>query len=196
LDYAKTVERCEPYVDGFVINVSSPNTPNLRELQKDEDLARIIEAVQKYSGSKPVLIKIAPDLDDMQIRSIVDTARELGCAGIVATNTTIQRPDESVVMLETGGLSGKPLRQRSTQVIRLIADHTDGQWPIIGVGGISNADDAWEKIINGASLIQIYSAMVFQGASVIKSIVNGLEKKLKLHGLTDFQDAVGLARRS
>jgi dihydroorotate dehydrogenase len=152
--------------------------------------------VQKYSGSKPVLIKIAPDLDDMQIRSIVDTARELGCAGIVATNTTIQRPDESVVMLETGGLSGKPLRQRSTQVIRLIADHTDGQWPIIGVGGISNADDAWEKIINGASLIQIYSAMVFQGASVIKSIVNGLEKKLKLHGLTDFQDAVGLARRS
>jgi dihydroorotate dehydrogenase len=195
LDYAKTVQRCEPYVDGFVINVSSPNTPNLRELQKDEDLARIIEAVQIHSGEKPVLIKIAPDLEDMQVRSIVDTARGLGCAGIVATNTTIDRPDREGVMIETGGLSGQPLRSSSTQMIRLIADHTDGQWPIIGVGGISNADDAWEKIINGASLIQIYSAMVFQGASVIKSIVNGLEKKLKSHGLTNLEEAVGLARR-
>ena len=196
LDYATTVQRCEPYVDGFVINVSSPNTPNLRELQKDEDLARIIEAVQVHSGEKPVLIKIAPDLEDMQIRSIVDTARGLGCAGIVATNTTIERPDEDGIMIETGGLSGKPLRSRSTKVIRLIADHTDGQWPIIGVGGISSADDAWEKIINGASLVQIYSAMVFQGASVIKSIVNGLDKKLKLHGLTHLEEAVGLARRA
>lgn len=195
LDYAKTVQRCEPYVDGFVINVSSPNTPNLRELQKDEDLARIIEAVQIHSGEKPVLIKIAPDLEDMQVRSIVDTARGLGCAGIVATNTTIDRPDSEGVMIETGGLSGQPLRSSSTQMIRLIADHTDGQWPIIGVGGISNADDAWEKIINGASLVQIYSAMVFQGASVIKSIVNGLEKKLKSHGLTNLEEAVGLARR-
>jgi dihydroorotate dehydrogenase len=196
LDYAKTVERCQEYVDGFVINVSSPNTPNLRELQKDEDLARIIGAVQQHSGNKPVLIKIAPDLEDMQIRSIVDTARGLGCAGIVATNTTIERPEEEGIMLETGGLSGRPLRQRSTQVIRLIADHTDGNWPIIGVGGISNADDAWEKIINGASLIQIYSAMVFQGASSIKSIVNGLDKKLKSHGIANIEDAVGLARRA
>ncbi|NCF97324.1 MAG: dihydroorotate dehydrogenase (quinone), partial [Euryarchaeota archaeon] len=119
-----------------------------------------------------------------------------GCAGIVATNTTIERPEEEGIMLETGGLSGRPLRQRSTQVIRLIADHTDGNWPIIGVGGISNADDAWEKIINGASLIQIYSAMVFQGASSIKSIVNGLDKKLKSHGIANIEDAVGLARRA
>ena len=194
LDYAKTVEMCESSVDGFVINVSSPNTPNLRELQKDEDLTRIIEEVQKYSGEKPVLIKIAPDLEDMQIRSIVDTARGLGCAVIVATNTTIERPDESGVMLEKGGLSGSPLRARSTQVIRLIADHTDGQWPIIGVGGISTADDAWEKIINGASLLQIYSAMVFQGAGVIKKIVNGLDKKMKSEGFTNLNQAVGMAR--
>ena len=194
-DYAKTVERCGPFVDGFVINVSSPNTPNLRELQKDEDLSRIIIEVQKYSGEKPVLIKLAPDLNDMQIKSIVDTAMGLGCAGIVATNTTVERPDEDGVMKQNGGLSGLPLRNRSTEVIRLIADHTDGQWPIIGVGGISSSDDAWEKIINGASLVQIYSAMVFEGAGVIKKIVNGLDRKLKQAGLDSLDQAVGLARR-
>ena len=195
LDYAKTVERCESYVDGFVINVSSPNTPNLRELQKDEDLARIIEAVKLHSNEKPVLIKIAPDLEDMQIKSIVDTARNLGCAGIVATNTTVSRPDERGIMSENGGLSGQPLNSRSTEIIRLIADHTDGKWPIIGVGGISTADDAWDKITNGASLIQIYSSMVFDGASVIKTIVNGLDRKLRSKGLTKLSDAVGLDRR-
>lgn len=194
LDYAKTVERCAQYVDGVVINVSSPNTPNLRELQKDEDLARIIEAVQVYSNDKPLLVKIAPDLEDMQIKSIVDTARGLGCAGIIATNTTISRPDDSAIMSETGGLSGRPLKSRSTEVIRLIADHTDGNWPIIGVGGIANADDAWEKITNGASLIQIYSSMVFNGASVIKGIVNGLDRKLKSKGLDNLEQAIGLAR--
>ncbi len=194
LDYAKTVERCGPFVDGFVINVSSPNTPNLRELQKDEDLARIIEAVQVHSGDKPVLVKIAPDLEDIQIKSIVDTARGLGCAGIVATNTTISRPDESPLMSEAGGLSGKPLKSRSTEVIRLIADHTDGDWPIIGVGGISNAEDAWEKITNGACLVQIYSSMVFNGASVVKEIVNGLDRKLKSKGLANLEQAIGLAR--
>ena len=194
LDYAKTVELCGPYVDGFVINVSSPNTPNLRELQKDEDLARIISEVKQYSGSKPVLVKIAPDLEDIQIKSIVDTARGMGCAGIVATNTTIARPDDSDIMSENGGLSGKPLNKRSTEVIRLIADHTDGKWPIIGVGGISNSDDAWEKISNGASLIQIYSSMVFNGASVVKEIVNGLDRKLKSKGMTNLREAVGSAR--
>ena len=97
-------------------------------------------------------------------------------------------------MSETGGLSGKPLKSRSTEVIRLIADHTDGEWPIIGVGGIANSDDAWEKITNGASLVQIYSSMVFNGASVIKEIVNGLDRKLKSKGLTSLEQAVGIAR--
>ena len=139
-------------------------------------------------------MKIAPDLEDMQIKSIVDTARGLGCAGIVATNTTISRPDESSVMSEKGGLSGKPLKSRSTEVIRIIADHTDGNWPIIGVGGIANSEDAWEKITNGASLIQVYSSMVFNGASVIKDIVNGLDRKLKSKGLTNLHEAIGIAR--
>ena len=195
LDYAKTVERCGPYVDGFVINVSSPNTPNLRALQKDEDLTRIINEVKKYSKNKPVLVKISPDLADAQIISIVDTARAIGCAGIVATNTTIVRPSDDEIMSQAGGLSGKPLNSRSTEVIRLIADHTDGKWPIIGVGGISNVDDAWEKICNGACLIQIYSSLVFNGAGVIKSIVNGLDKKLKSKGLANLADAIGSARR-
>lgn len=194
LDYATTVERCGDLVDGFVINVSSPNTPNLRDLQKDEDLTRIIKAVQTHSGDKPVLVKISPDLDDTQIISITETARGLGCAGIIATNTTVKRPDDSKNMNETGGLSGKPLANRSTEVIRLIADHTDGAWPIIGVGGITNADDAWEKITNGASLIQIYSALVFQGAGSVKSIVNGIDRKLKAAGLTKLDEAVGIAR--
>ncbi|RZD39178.1 MAG: dihydroorotate dehydrogenase (quinone) [Methanobacteriota archaeon] len=195
-DYAKTVKRCCPYVDGFVINVSSPNTPNLRELQKDEDLAKIIIAVKEFSAHKPVLIKIAPDLEDNQIKSIVDTARNLDCQGIIATNTTVERPHQSGIMNQTGGLSGAPLKIRSTEVIRIIADHTDGSWPIIGVGGISNADDAWEKIINGACLIQIYSSLVFGGAGTIKKIVNGLNKKLKAHNLENIDQAVGLARRS
>ena len=164
-------------------------------MQKDEDLARIISEVKRYSASKPVLVKIAPDLEDVVIKSIVDTSIELGCAGIVATNTTIDRPDDSSIMSEKGGLSGKPLNKRSTEVIRLIADHTDGKWPIIGVGGISNSEDAWEKISNGASLIQIYSSMVFNGASVVKEIVNGLERKLKSKGMTDLRQAVGCSRR-
>ena len=195
-DYATTVERCGLYVDGFVINVSSPNTPNLRELQKDEDLAKIITSVKKYSGKKPVLIKIAPDLEDIEIKSIVDTARDLDCQGIIATNTTIERPNQSGIMSQTGGLSGAPLKNRATEVIRLIADHTDGNWPIIGVGGISSAEDAWEKIINGACLIQIYSTLVFDGAGSVKKIVNGLDKKLKAHNLESIDQAVGLARGS
>ena len=133
-------------------------------------------------------------MEDLQIKSIVDTARLAGCAGIVATNTTTERPDEDGIMSENGGLSGKPLNARSTEVIRLIADHTDGKWPIIGVGGISNSDDAWEKITNGACLLQIYSTLVFNGAGAIKEIVNGLDKKLKSKGMTKLEEAVGLAR--
>ena len=142
-----------------------------------------------------MLVKIAPDLEDQHICGIVDVARSLGCAGIIATNTTVERPNEIGVMNETGGLSGRPLSSRSTAIIRLIADYTDGQWPIIGVGGISTADDAWDKITNGASLLQIYTALVFEGAGVVKKIVNGLDKKLKTAGLSNLQDAVGLARR-
>ena len=194
-DYATTVRRCEPFVDGFVVNVSSPNTPNLRDLQNEQDLERIILEVKKFSGSKPVLVKISPDLSNQQILGIVDVGLKLECEGIVATNTTTTRPDSDAPMQEAGGLSGSPLNRRSTEVIRLIADHTDGNWPIVGVGGISSADDAWQKIINGASLLQIYSTLVFNGAGVIKQIIHGLEKRVRDAGLSGIEEAVGLARR-
>jgi dihydroorotate dehydrogenase len=195
--------------DVFVINVSSPNTPNLRELQNDEELAKIIIACQEVnhnmasehnSKKKPILVKIAPELDDAQLKLVVNTAKSNGCDGIVATNTTTSRPEtnsksEEKVFTQTGGMSGKPLTDLSTDFIKKIYRMTDGNWPIIGVGGIMNSEDAWEKITAGATLIQAYSGFVFEGASLTKSVVNGLQKKLELHGLTSLEDAVGLSHK-
>lgn len=194
-DYATTVERLNGFADAFVINVSSPNTPGLRKLQSGDDLKKIIDAChEKNERNVPLLVKVSPDLGDEDLATVVKVAQDSGCAGIIATNTTTSRPDDKKIMSQEGGLSGKPLNELSTAVIRKIADMTDGKWPIIGVGGISNAEDAWQKIINGASLIQIYSTLVFNGPSSIKSIVNGLKKRLKDEGLTSLDEAVGLAR--
>jgi dihydroorotate dehydrogenase len=209
-DYSTTLQRLWIYGDVFVINVSSPNTPNLRELQNDEELAKIITACQEVnknmalennSDTKPILVKIAPELDDNQLKLVVNTAISNGCDGIVATNTTTTRPmpntnAEEKVFAQTGGMSGKPLNNLSTDFIKKIYRITDGHWPIIGVGGIMNADDAWEKITAGATLIQAYSGYVFEGASLTKSIVNGLHKKLNEHGLASLQDAVGLFHKN
>ena len=195
-DYAQTVSSLNEFADAFVINVSSPNTPGLRSLQSPEQLKKVIDAGQIANVKNvPMLVKISPDLADDSIIEIVDTARECGCAGIIATNTTLTRPNEDKPFDESGGLSGKPLRKRSTEVIRLIAEHTNGEWPIIGVGGISTADDAWEKITHGAWLVQIYSAMVFHGPSVIKKINTGLQRRLKEEGLTSLDQAIGAALR-
>jgi dihydroorotate dehydrogenase len=194
-DYATTVARLNGFADAFVINVSSPNTPGLRKLQSGDELKKIIEACQVTNERKiPLLVKVSPDLDDQDLATVVKVAQDAGCAGIVAANTTTSRPDETKIMSQEGGLSGKPLTDISTQMIRKIADLTDGNWPIIGVGGIFNAEDAWQKIINGASLIQIYSTLVFNGPSSVKSIVNGLKKRLKDEGLSTLNEAVGLAR--
>ncbi len=194
-DYATTVARLNGFADAFVINVSSPNTPGLRKLQSGEELEKIIDACQLNNERQvPLLVKVSPDLGDEDLATVVKVAQDCGCAGIVATNTTTSRPDDDKIMSQEGGLSGKPLNDLSTQMIRKIADLTDGNWPIIGVGGITTAEDAWQKIINGASLIQIYSTLVFNGPSSIKSIVNGLKKRLKDEGLTSLHEAVGLAR--
>ena len=132
-----------------------------------------------------------------QLEQIVTVAIDSGCAGIVATNTTISRPIESDDKLsENGGMSGMPLKDKSTEFISHIYKFTDGKFPIVGVGGISNAEDAWEKITAGASLIQAYSGFVFEGPGLTKGIVSGLHKKLRQHNLTNINDAVGLAHRS
>ena len=206
-DYCGSIKKLWNHTDFFVINVSSPNTPNLRELQTDEYLAGLLEkciqqnnecAKEHDMNPKPILVKVAPDLEDKQLAVIARTVRSAGLSGIVATNTTISRPEvnsnsEQKFVNEDGGLSGKPLKERSTEVIRLLYQETEGQLPIIGVGGISNANDAWEKIINGACLIQFYSAFVFEGAGTTKSIVKGLKKKLREHSLDSLDQAVGMA---
>ena len=204
-DYVGTLERLWAFADLFVINVSSPNTPNLRELQTGSELDRILGAcnavnsrIAEASGSepKPLLVKVSPDLSDDQLKAVADTAIEQACAGIVATNTTTSRPTEDKVMNQSGGLSGKPLRTRSTEVVHLLYAHTKGALPIVGVGGISCAESAWEKIAAGASLLQLYSSLVFEGPSVVKSINKGLNRKLKAHGYQHLSEAVGHAHRS
>ena len=203
-DYSTTLGRLWDYADVFVVNVSSPNTPNLRDLQGEEELRKIILECVKInsqksqeigSSAKPILVKVAPDMSFEQLERVTTVAMEAGCAGIVATNTTISRPNElesDEKLQETGGMSGQPVKDMSTQFIRHIYQYTNGQFPIVGVGGIMNADDAWEKITAGASLLQAYSGFVFEGPSLAKAVVSGLEAKLRQHGLDRIEDAIGL----
>lgn len=178
-DYEKCFEALFPYVDYFVVNVSSPNTPNLRELQDKEPLqallARVQELNQAKENPKPVLLKIAPDLTDGQLDDIIDIVQTTKIAGVIATNTTIAREPLStskgqVEAIGNGGLSGQPLKERATEVIRYLHDKTNGELKIIGVGGIASAADAIEKMEAGADLIQIYSGMIYSGPGLIKSI--------------------------
>ncbi len=205
LDYATTMERLWKYGDVFVINVSSPNTPNLRELQGDEGLKSILHLCNEVNGQmaiesdtemKPVLVKVAPDMTPEQLVHIAQTAKANGADGIVVSNTTVERPDTShardaAVFDEQGGMSGQPLKERSTSMIRTVRKATGPDWPIIGVGGIASADDAWEKIAAGATLIQAYSGFVFEGPALTKSIVNGLHKRLQASPYTSLSEAVG-----
>ena len=208
-DYATTMERLWTFCDVFVINVSSPNTPNLRELQHDDALESIVKACnavnttmsqQHQVGGKPLLVKIAPDLSDDQLMAVVKTAREAGCDGIVATNTTIERPEPTTkkdreIFGQTGGMSGAPVNTRSTAMIHRIYELTNGEWPIVGVGGISNAEDAWAKIGAGACLLQAYSGFVFEGPALTKSVVNGVRKKLQQSPYDSIEEAIGFAHR-
>ncbi len=251
-DYANSFRALRTHADFFVVNVSSPNTPNLRQLQDKAALDEILMAIQgvqdsdpsfqsskfkaqssKFKaqssklkaqssklkaqssklkaqssklkaqssrGPKPILVKVAPDLSLEALDEILELAGPRQIAGIVATNTTITRPETNnqasrKIYAEAGGLSGRPLRARSTEVIRHLYRQTGGTLPIIGVGGIFNADDAWEKITAGASLIQLYTGLVYEGPMVVKDLVRGLQQKLIDSRLGDLKEAVGLQAR-
>ncbi|MBX3298385.1 MAG: quinone-dependent dihydroorotate dehydrogenase [Acidobacteria bacterium] len=195
--FAKTFEVVHPVADYIAINVSSPNTPGLRDLQRSdafEPLVAELQARNRELGRKPLLVKIAPDLDDAGIKEITDICIDAGIDGMIATNTTVARralrtPD--VEQIGDGGLSGAPLFDRSNDVIRTVFRHSGGRMPIIGVGGVFTANDAFAKISAGASLIQAYTGFVYGGPAFAKEIVTGLGKILRERGFADVRSAVG-----
>jgi dihydroorotate dehydrogenase len=196
-DYGQSLKELWEYGDFFVVNVSSPNTPNLRELQDKEALNEILKHVQGLNTElataartkrKPLLVKVAPDLSFEALDEIVEVLLQSELSGIVATNTTIDRPSTAstnAIYSETGGLSGKPLATKSTQIIRHLSKVTGGRLPIIGVGGIFSANDAWEKLEAGASLIQVYTGLVYEGPGITRAILKGLMEKLGEKAITD-----------
>lgn len=185
-DYIKVFKELYPFVDYFAVNVSSPNTENLRALQDKEPLLKLLGELKRLNielqSPKPILLKIAPDLSNDQLDDIVEIALSLPLDGIIATNTTISRQglitsQEVVSEIGAGGLSGKPLTKRSTEVIRYLNQKLGGVIPIIGVGGIHSTEDALEKLAAGASLIQLYTGFIYEGASLIADINNELIKR-------------------
>jgi dihydroorotate dehydrogenase len=216
-DYSNSFRALRDYADFFVVNVSSPNTPNLRQLQDRAALDEIFAALQEVNSarpepsprpahpalqtphsSRPILVKVAPDLSFPALDEILELVGPRRIAGIVATNTTITRPQATDPYLqgiyaESGGLSGRPLKGRSTEIIRHLHRQTEGRLPIIGVGGIFNAEDAWQKITAGASLVQIYTGLVYEGPGIVKSIVTGLKARLAAAGHPMWEQVVGSA---
>ena len=205
-DYLKTFAAVYEVADYIAVNVSSPNTPQLRELQQSDVLRDLLAQLQtrnheladKYSltAPRPLLVKIAPDLNDEQIASIVEAAQRTRISGIIATNTTTGRQNlhsspARVASAGEGGLSGAPLRERSNQVIRTIYRLTRGSLPIVGVGGVFTAEDAWEKICAGASLIQLYTGFIYEGPGVARRINEGLRRILSSEGFVSLDEAVG-----
>ncbi|MEH2409633.1 quinone-dependent dihydroorotate dehydrogenase [Nostoc sp.] len=201
-DYLDSFRLLKDLGDYFVVNVSSPNTPGLRSLQDASMLSGILELLQQENTTqKPIFVKIAPDLEWSAIADIITLAKTYQLAGIIATNTTICRDGLKTQVIdqtgkspqdEAGGISGEPLRDRSTEVIRFIWQQTQGQIPIIGVGGIFSGEDAWEKITAGASLIQVYTGWIYEGPLMVRRILSGLLTKLEESGLNSINEAVGL----
>ena len=178
-DYVICFDKLFDVVDYFVVNVSSPNTPGLRELQEKEPLKALLNTLQQRNSknniSRPILLKIAPDLTNEQLDDIVEIVQETGIAGVIASNTTLDRQGlHNNLKSEMGGLSGKPLTLRSTEVIRYLAQKSNHSFPIIGVGGIHSAQDAKDKMDAGASLVQLYTGFIYEGPGLIKRICKGL----------------------
>ena len=199
-DYCRSCAAVFPFADYLVVNVSSPNTPELRTLQEPDRLTRLLDALltrirglarAANTAPTPLLIKIAPDLTDSQITEIARLARDVGVAGLIATNTTVERPGLESASHEAGGLSGRPLAARATEVVRLAYQASKEKLPIIGVGGIFSAEDAYERIRAGASLIQIYTGLVYEGPFLARRIVWGLIRILEREGVSRLPQAVG-----
>ncbi|MFC9287357.1 quinone-dependent dihydroorotate dehydrogenase [Streptomyces sp. NPDC057052] len=201
-DYVKSAERLAPYADYLVVNVSSPNTPGLRDLQATEALRPLLSAVREAADRTvahrrvPLLVKIAPDLADDDVDAVADLAVELGLDGIIATNTTIAREglgltSPPALVQETGGLSGAPLKARSLEVLRRLYARVGDRITLVGVGGIETAEDAWERILAGATLVQGYSAFVYEGPFWARAIHKGLAARLRTSPYATLADAVG-----
>lgn len=191
-DFARVMHVARTLVDFATVNVSSPNTERLRDLQGPDALRALLNGVLAESGKVPVFLKIAPDLTDAEIAGIADVAQETGVAGIIATNTTLSREGlTSGKRDEKGGLSGRPLFAPSTRVLARLARETGGALPLIGVGGVESAADAYAKIKAGASAVQLYTGMVFYGLSLAHRIARGLDEMLAHDGHETVADAVG-----
>jgi len=198
-DFARVLRLCGPDIDFATVNVSSPNTEKLRELQGQKALAMLLEGVMQVRADLPrpitVFLKIAPDLSAEEIAQIAEVALESGIAGIVATNTTLRREGlKSLHKDQPGGLSGTPLFESSTRVLALLSQMTEGRLPLIGVGGVSSAEEAYAKIRAGASAVQLYTAMVYEGIGLPTRIARGLDQLLARDGFATVAEAVGTGR--
>ena len=194
-DYVAGIKSLGPYVDFCTVNISSPNTPGLRSLQSKDELSHLLQSVldARHKTDLPVFLKIAPDLTDEDKTDIAELAISMALDGLIISNTTIERPKEltNAHAQEAGGLSGAPLMERSTRLVSEFYQHTSGQIPIIGVGGIASARDAYRKILAGASLVQLYTALIYHGPGLIQSILQELPDFLIADGFANISDAVG-----
>ena len=193
-DYADGVRRMAPVADYLAVNISSPNTPGLRQLQDEGALRELLAAVREARplGGPPIFLKVAPDLGEGEPKQIVRAAIDHGIDGLIVSNTTVSRPAlRSAHAGETGGLSGAPLKALALDALRRFRAETGGGLPLIGVGGIGSADDAWDRIRAGASLVQLYSALVYEGPGLARRIAHGLTERLDRAGLANIAEAVG-----
>ena len=204
-DYIAALRAVYIHAAYVAINISSPNTPGLRELQERERLGRLLQELKTEQAALarahqlyvPLALKVAPDLSDEQFAFIADAVLASGIDAVIATNTTLARPglENELIGRESGGLSGRPLKSLALNSVRVLFRHMGGRVPIIGVGGIENANDAWERLVAGADLVQIYTAMIFEGPKIVKQIVQGLAERVARSGEQSLSAAVAAERR-
>ena len=194
-DYLACVSALAPSADYLVVNASSPNTPRLRQLQEPERLAALLSAVRarldEVAPGRPLFLKVAPDLSPEAVDAVVDVALAAGATGLIATNTTITRPFAHRLASEEGGLSGRPLRGLALETLRRAAKRADGRLALWGVGGVATAEDVYERLRAGAQLVQLYTALVYQGPSLVHRLLEGLQALLVRDGFRRVEDAIG-----